>query len=111
MTNPGNRTDGTGTGWRTRAACHGHDPALWFPDWSLNTTKPRGPTDAWSYSPDAADICLTCPVAGPCLDYALHRNVDGIWSATTPIERRHLRNRHGITPITDDHDDHEEPAA
>lgn len=100
MTNPGHTTTAGGD-WRDLAACRDHDPSMWFPEWSLFGSKTRGPIDAWSYSPDAADICATCPAAEPCLAYALHRNVDGIWAATTPIERRQLRRRYRIHLVAD----------
>lgn len=97
--------------WHTDAACRDQPLELWFPDWSLferSKPRPSTPTDAWSWSPHAAAVCLTCPSQDPCLDYALRRNVDGIWSNTTPPERRDIRRRRGLALI-DDHDPTHQP--
>lgn len=59
------------------ALCAEVDPDLWFPD--------RG-----GRSLDAKRVCRRCPVAGPCLDYALEYPVHGIWGGTTVEERRVL---------------------
>jgi hypothetical protein len=37
-----------------------------------------------------------CPFLAPCLDYALHHRVDGIWGGTDPAERREIRREKGI---------------
>lgn len=40
----------------------------------------------------AQEICATCPVREPCLEFALASNQSlGIWGGTTPNERRRLR--------------------
>ena len=71
-----------GTGWARRGTCRTHpDPDLWFSD--ENTPGQQ----------EAAAICETCPVAGPCLDYALTvRPLHGIWGGTTPRQRTRLLN-------------------
>lgn len=67
-------------GWMDAAACAGegrpdHDP--WFPEGQGATTG------------EAKAVCRSCPVAGPCLDYALqHRLRDGIFGGMTPGERQ-----------------------
>jgi len=40
----------------------------------------------------AKAVCETCPVKGPCLQFALATNQDsGIWGGTTEEDRRKLR--------------------
>ena len=42
----------------------------------------------------AKAICATCPVRGPCLDYALRiREQHGIWGGLNEVERRALLER------------------
>ena len=62
--------------WRTRGACQSSDPETFFP----------APTD----TPDAAiALCRGCPVAGPCLAWALDAgDCHGVWGGTTGRERR-----------------------
>lgn len=74
------------TGWMDHAACIGTDPELWFPDVS----------DAEGIAAAAA-VCAGCPVADPCLDYALRQQLNhGIFAGTTPVERKVLRAERGI---------------
>lgn len=62
--------------WRTKAACLGRDPELFFP------TAAEDPTPGLA-------VCAGCPVQGPCLATALDAGeCDGVWGATTPDERR-----------------------
>jgi WhiB family transcriptional regulator, redox-sensing transcriptional regulator len=50
--------------WRTRAACRGHDPEIWFE----------------SSAEAAKRICRNCPVQQQCLESALHRGETvGVW--------------------------------
>lgn len=76
-------------GWHDQAACAGHEPDLWFPT--------RGESAV-----EAVAICLGCPVAGPCLDHALHHEEHGVWGGTSERERRRLRKRLGIRLVTHD---------
>lgn len=39
----------------------------------------------------AREVCAGCPVAGPCLAYAVESEVEGIWAATSKAERRGMR--------------------
>lgn len=68
--------------WMSQAACDGAPPEWFYPPKSERPTKARA-------------VCATCPVAEPCLDYALTRftNKDdhGVWAGTTVKERRALR--------------------
>jgi WhiB family redox-sensing transcriptional regulator len=47
-------------------------------------------------------VCEECPMREPCLDYALHVNVVGIWGGTTEKQRIIMRRKRRIvaTPIT-----------
>ena len=45
---------------------------------------------------EAKAVCDGCPFIEPCLDYALHNMVDGVWGQTTPRERRAIRAMRGI---------------
>ena len=67
--------------WHRLAACRDHDPALWFPARG-DDTRP------------AKAVCAECPVAGPCLDWALDQGpeLEGLWAGTSPAARRQLRS-------------------
>ena len=55
-----------GTDWRLRAACARRPDLDWF--------------DLDCYLQAALEVCMTCPVADECLDYAItHHCVDGLW--------------------------------
>jgi len=75
------------------AACRPHPTRWWFTD------QPE--------SVDAYLICVSCPVRGECLAFALdHPDLVGIWAATTTEERARLRTRshHPSTRVpSDDH--------
>jgi len=41
----------------------------------------------------ARDACFRCPMYSACLDWAVTKpDLEGVWAATTPPERRRLRN-------------------
>jgi WhiB family redox-sensing transcriptional regulator len=43
---------------------------------------------------EAKAVCLSCPMRALCLEDALEKSsLDGIWAATTPMERRRLRKK------------------
>lgn len=67
--------------WHRLAACRDVDVEF-FPDSSFDS----GPAKA---------VCATCPVAGPCLAYALTLPTisdHGVWGGTTARERRRIRS-------------------
>lgn len=65
--------------WRSRGECLRHDPELFFPNAADDPTP-------------AVRICATCPVQAACLAAALDTGeCDGVWGATTPDERRAMR--------------------
>jgi len=67
-------------------ACANTDTEAFFPE------RAGGPTGEVKR---AKRICLTCPVLGDCLDYALHAEpqVYGIWGGTTETQRHKLRRQ------------------
>ncbi len=91
--------------WRTRAACLGVDPELFFP------VAEAGPVyDAQIVAAKA--VCARCPVRPECLAEALVRIPYGIAGGLTEDERRALRHRPGRAPLREvDGDDGREVAA
>lgn len=81
-THPGN------SDWRDQAACVGEDPEIFFP---LSDFSAPG-----AESSLARAICRTCPVIIACRTWAIdHGEDDGIWGATTAIQRRAIRRATG----------------
>ncbi|MGP4048945.1 WhiB family transcriptional regulator [Streptomyces sp. 2A115] len=69
--------------WLRSAACVGEDPELFFP---VGTTGP-----ALRDIAAAKRICARCPVAAPCLDWALDTGqTSGVWGGTGEEERAAL---------------------
>ncbi|MFJ5778951.1 WhiB family transcriptional regulator [Streptomyces sp. NPDC093094] len=69
--------------WRSRAACLGEDPELFFPltDAADDAQVAR-----------ARAVCRRCRVLLPCRTWAIdHGEDDGIWGATTAAQRRAVR--------------------
>lgn len=77
--------------WRKQAACievWASDPDLFFPAVGAPITA------------RIELLCLTCPVADPCLSYAITENIKiGWWGGLPPRARRKLRKymRQGMT--------------
>jgi len=72
--------------WLTKAACHGMDQSLFFPDDDLPSVEVQKLNRA------AKLICADCPVREACLADALSRQeVDGVWGGATPKERQQIR--------------------
>ena len=68
-------------GWQYRAACRGAELKVFFPD--------RGKS-----AEPARQICASCPVRQPCLEFALrHAITCGIWGGLAERDRRALRTR------------------
>ena len=69
-------------GWQQVAACRGIDAAVFFPD------------DEDDNADVAKRICDHCPVAQPCLEYAITvREKEGVWGGATQRERRSIIRR------------------
>jgi len=72
--------------WQHHAACTSHDPELFFP---IGSASP-----ALAQLERARQICRTCPVQTPCLEWAISIGADdGIWGGLSEQERRSLRRR------------------
>jgi WhiB family transcriptional regulator, redox-sensing transcriptional regulator len=73
---------GTGSHWRTRAACQPYGSELFFPANSDFRNSEVGRAKA---------ICRDCPVRGECLQAAMDGGEKiGIWGGFTPEERTRL---------------------
>jgi WhiB family redox-sensing transcriptional regulator len=77
------RRDAADTDWRNYAACRDVDPDLFFP---LGTSG-----SSLLQIEEARQICRTCPVSAPCLEWALDSGHAGVWGGTTEDERRSRR--------------------
>lgn len=72
--------------WWHEAACAEADPELFFP---VGTAGP-----ALVQQAQAKAVCGRCPVARPCLQWALRTGQEaGVWGGTSEEERRALRGR------------------
>lgn len=64
--------------WRSKAACLGLEPLIFFPE-----------TEEEAES--AKVVCAECPVQEACLEYALvRREKEGVWGGCTERERRRI---------------------
>jgi len=72
--------------WQAQAACKGPQSAAFFPP---NQSERKDDRDARERR--AKSICASCPVHGPCLQYALNiREPHGIWGGLNELERKQL---------------------
>ena len=72
--------------WQLKAACRGPHSEVFFPPESFERKADKVVREA-----QAKEICRTCPVRTPCLDYALSiREGNGIWGGLNEAERREL---------------------
>jgi hypothetical protein len=83
---------GSERGWRSRAACRGWDPELFFP------AAEDGPEYRTQVAA-AKHVCSGCPVRAACLAEALVRIPHGIAGGLTPEERRDLAGGRGRVPV------------
>ena len=72
--------------WQARAACKGPQAAAFFPPSQAERKDERDARER-----RAKSICASCPVHGPCLQYALNiREPHGIWGGLNEFERKQL---------------------
>lgn len=72
--------------WQVRAACRGPQSAVFFPPGTLERKDEKVEREG-----RAKEICRTCSVRVPCLDYAVAiREQHGIWGGLNETERKHL---------------------
>ncbi len=65
--------------WFEHGACRGNTEVDFFPTQGQSTRE-------------AKEICRTCPVKEPCLEYAMATTTQhGIWGGTSERERRRMR--------------------
>lgn len=70
--------------WVNNAACRNKPTHWWHPP-----ENQRGNNNVYD---QARVICQTCPVQTQCLAHAIvHNEQIGMWGATSPHQRRHLR--------------------
>lgn len=66
------------TTWMATGNCNNHPPAVFFPSDGVGVEV-------------AKQICGTCPVKEPCLEYALRQRVDhGVWGGASERQRRRI---------------------
>ncbi|MBK9179532.1 MAG: WhiB family transcriptional regulator [Acidimicrobiales bacterium] len=64
-----------------RGNCREHHPSVFFPSDGVGVEVARR-------------ICATCPVQGPCLEFALTQRIDhGVWGGASERERRRILKR------------------
>ena len=72
--------------WQMKAACRGPQAAVFFPPPQFERKDEKLDREA-----RAKDICATCSVKEPCLDYAVSiREPHGIWGGLNEAERKGL---------------------
>ena len=72
--------------------CSETDPEIFFPVDQPDST--RKVIEFYSNEREAKAICAECPYKVQCLTYALERiDVQGIWGATTQMDRRRMLRR------------------
>jgi WhiB family transcriptional regulator, redox-sensing transcriptional regulator len=66
------------TEWMGRGNCRDEPPTRFFPSDGVGVEAAR-------------QICATCPVKAPCLEYALRNRIDhGVWGGASERERRRI---------------------
>lgn len=72
--------------WQVKGACRGPQASVFFPPSSVERKDEKLEREA-----RAKDICRTCSVRKPCLEYALRiREPHGIWGGLNENERKQL---------------------
>lgn len=66
--------------------CAQVDPEVFFPE-------------TGNHGKAAKDLCNDCAFKAPCLEYALHNAVDGVWGGTSDGERGRIRKERDIVPV------------
>lgn len=66
------------TTWMAHGNCNNHPPSVFFPSDGVGVEI-------------AKEICSSCPVKEPCLEYALAQRVDhGVWGGASERQRRRI---------------------
>lgn len=71
--------------WMARGMCRFEPPATFFPHDGVGVEI-------------AKRVCATCPVKGPCLEFALEHRIDhGVWGGTSEKQRRRILKKRKLT--------------
>ena len=66
------------TEWMAEGNCRNEPPSRFFPSDGVGVDVAR-------------QMCASCPVKSPCLEYALRNRIDhGVWGGTSERERRRI---------------------
>jgi len=77
------------TVWQVKASCRGPQAAVFFPP-----THPERKDERSAREERAKEICSSCSVRKPCLEYALQiREPHGIWGGLNEAERKAVLER------------------
>ena len=72
--------------WQVRAACRGPQSSVFFPPGTFERKD-----DKLEREGKAKEICRTCSVREPCLEYAVRiREPHGIWGGLNESERKQI---------------------
>jgi WhiB family transcriptional regulator, redox-sensing transcriptional regulator len=72
--------------WQIRAGCRGPQASVFFPPPTFERKDEKLAREA-----QAKEICRTCPVKAPCLEYAIRiKEPHGIWGGLNEAERKQL---------------------
>ena len=72
------------TEWMSEGNCRNEPPSRFFPSDGVGVDAAR-------------QLCATCPVKSPCLEYALRNRIDhGVWGGTSERERRRILRQRRI---------------
>jgi WhiB family redox-sensing transcriptional regulator len=83
------QTDNLQKAWQDKASCRGPQAAAFFPPTHAERKDERAEREE-----RAKQICATCSVRKPCLEYALQiREPHGIWGGLNELERKALLAR------------------
>lgn len=75
------------TDWMARGNCRAEPPAKFFPSDGVGVEVAR-------------QVCATCPVKEPCLEYALHNRIEhGVWGGASERERRRIARRRRLAAL------------
>ena len=73
------------TEWMARGNCKDQPASTFFPSDGVGVDEAR-------------KICSTCPVAKPCLEYALRNRIDhGVWGGASERERRRIARQRRLS--------------
>ena len=75
--------------WQVKASCRGPQAAIFFPPSHFERKDEKEAREN-----RAKEICATCPVRKPCLEYALGiKEPHGIWGGLNEAERKRVLTR------------------